>query len=90
MYISTLRRFIEAMDGKLTICAYFSDGNVKISQFENLDQNPSETTWREKGGQAPANYCPVLDRPARLYEYTQLGFCSNITPWIAPLLHCKT
>ena len=42
MYISTLRRFIEAMGGKLEICAYFPDGNVKINQFEDLDQNPSE------------------------------------------------
>ena len=40
MYISTLRRFIEAMGGKLEICAYFPDGDVKITQFEDLDQNP--------------------------------------------------
>ena len=42
MYISTLRRFIEAMGGKLEICAHFPEGNVKINQFEELDDNPTE------------------------------------------------
>jgi transcriptional regulator with XRE-family HTH domain len=44
MYISTLRRFIEAMGGKLEICAYFPDGDVKINQFEDLDNSQSEKT----------------------------------------------
>jgi len=44
MYISTLHRFIEAMRGKLEICAYFPDGNVKINQFEDLDNSQSEKT----------------------------------------------
>jgi len=39
MYISTLRRFIEAMGGKLEICAHFPDGDVKINQFEELDNS---------------------------------------------------
>jgi len=30
----------KAMGGKLEICAYFPDGDVKINQFEDLDQNP--------------------------------------------------
>ncbi|NOX43910.1 MAG: XRE family transcriptional regulator [Gammaproteobacteria bacterium] len=38
MYISTLRRFIEAMGGQLEIRAYFPDGDVKINQFEDLDK----------------------------------------------------
>ena len=37
MYISTLRRFIEAMGGKLEIRAHFPEGDVSISQFEELE-----------------------------------------------------
>jgi len=37
MYISTLRRFIEAMGGQLEIRAHFAEGDVKINQFEELD-----------------------------------------------------
>jgi len=36
MYISTLRRFIEAMGGQLEIRAHFPDGDVTINQFEEL------------------------------------------------------
>jgi transcriptional regulator with XRE-family HTH domain len=36
MYISTLRRYIEALGGSLEIVARFSDGDVKISQFHDL------------------------------------------------------
>lgn len=39
MYISTLRRFIEAMGGKLEISAHFPEGEVKINQFEDLDED---------------------------------------------------
>lgn len=38
MYISTLRRFIEAMGGELEIRARFPEGDVTISQFEDLEQ----------------------------------------------------
>lgn len=37
MYISTLRRFIEAMGGQLEIRAHFPEGDVKINQFEDLE-----------------------------------------------------
>jgi transcriptional regulator with XRE-family HTH domain len=37
MYVSTLRRFVEAMGGQLEIIARFPDGNVEISQFQELD-----------------------------------------------------
>lgn len=37
MYISTLRRFIEAMGGQLEIRAHFPEGDVRINQFEDLD-----------------------------------------------------
>jgi transcriptional regulator with XRE-family HTH domain len=38
MYLSTLRRFIEAMGGKLDVVARFPEGEVRINQFENLDE----------------------------------------------------
>jgi len=37
MYISTLRRFIEAMGGQLEIRAHFPDGDIRINQFEDLE-----------------------------------------------------
>src|SRR5271154_3704577 len=36
MYVSTLRRFIEAMGGELEIVARFSDHSVKIKTFADL------------------------------------------------------
>jgi len=38
MYISTLRRFIEAMGGQLEIRAHFPEGDVRINQFEELEE----------------------------------------------------
>ena len=43
MYISTLRRFIEAMGGQLEIKAHFPDGDVTINQFEELDEKRPAT-----------------------------------------------
>lgn len=37
MYVSTLRRFVEAMGGELEIIARFPDGTVRITQFQELD-----------------------------------------------------
>ena len=37
MYVSTLRRCIAAMGGRLEIRAVFPEGTVCISQFEQLD-----------------------------------------------------
>jgi hypothetical protein len=42
MYVSTLRSYIEAMGGELEIVARFPDGNVKIKQFTDLDQEPPQ------------------------------------------------
>jgi DNA-binding XRE family transcriptional regulator len=36
MYISTMRKYIEAMGGKLEIIAKFPEGNVKVGKFKNL------------------------------------------------------
>lgn len=38
MYVSTLRRFIEAMGGELRIVAHFPQGQVEISQFTQQDE----------------------------------------------------
>jgi len=37
MTISTLRRFVEAMGGQLEIRAHFPEGDVRINQFEDMD-----------------------------------------------------
>ena len=37
MYVSTLRRFVEAMGGKLEIIAQFPDGTIRITQFHEVD-----------------------------------------------------
>ncbi len=38
MYVSTLRRFIEAMGGELEIVAKFADHSVKIRNFSDLSE----------------------------------------------------
>lgn len=37
MYISTLRRYVEAMGGSLEIVAHFPEGIVRINQFKELE-----------------------------------------------------
>lgn len=39
MYISTLRRYVRAMGGELEIKATFADGDVRINQFEDLQED---------------------------------------------------
>ena len=34
MYVSTLRRYVEAMGGRLDIVARFPEGDVRITQFQ--------------------------------------------------------
>ena len=40
MYLSSLRRFIEAMGGELEITAIFPEGKVRIQLFEELQDKP--------------------------------------------------
>ena len=42
MYISTLRGFVEAMVGDLEITARFPEGDVKIDQFEAIEEQAPE------------------------------------------------
>ena len=37
LYLSTLRRYVEAMGGELDIVARFPDGSVRINQFEGIE-----------------------------------------------------
>ena len=37
MYISIIRKYIEAMGGKLEIVARFPEGSVKLENFESLE-----------------------------------------------------
>jgi DNA-binding XRE family transcriptional regulator len=38
MYISTVRRFVEAMGGELIVTAQFPDHEIRIKQFSDLDK----------------------------------------------------
>jgi DNA-binding XRE family transcriptional regulator len=43
MYVSTLRRFIQAMGGQLQVKAVFPEGEVQIDQFENAVVSSKES-----------------------------------------------
>jgi transcriptional regulator with XRE-family HTH domain len=40
MYLSTLRRLVEAMGGELEITARFPDGSIRLGQLEVSDPEP--------------------------------------------------
>jgi len=44
LYISTLRRYVEAMGGELTLQASFPEGVVTITQLGQIDESDSEST----------------------------------------------
>lgn len=44
MYISSLRRFIEAMGGELEIKAHFPEGDIRINQFQDLADKQQPVT----------------------------------------------
>lgn len=46
--ISTVRRYVEAMGGELEIVARFSDGVVRLTQFEDLDTKVSGAETRHR------------------------------------------
>lgn len=48
--ISTVRRYIEAMGGALDIVARFPDGDVRITQFGDLDERKPEDNRRHRRG----------------------------------------
>lgn len=46
MYVSNLRRYIEALGGSLEVTAKFPDGNVTITNFSDLDDAPEKPRTR--------------------------------------------
>ncbi|WP_119389408.1 XRE family transcriptional regulator [Taklimakanibacter lacteus] len=50
MYVSTLRRFIEAMGGELEIVARFRNHTVKITNFAELSGNTSSADTSKHSG----------------------------------------
>ena len=44
LYISTLRRYVEAMGGELTLQARFPEGSVTITQLGQIDESDNEPT----------------------------------------------
>ena len=47
MYVSTIRRYVEAMGGELDIVARFPDGSVRINQFHDLEPPDRLTLGRD-------------------------------------------
>jgi len=43
LYISTLRRYIEAMGGELELQAHFPEGSVTISKLSQIEDSDEET-----------------------------------------------
>ena len=44
LYISTLRRYVEAMGGELTLQARFPEGSVTITQLGQIEESDNEPT----------------------------------------------
>jgi predicted XRE-type DNA-binding protein len=43
MYLSTMKRFVEAMGGELEIVAKFPEGPIRINAFSELNENSGDT-----------------------------------------------
>ncbi len=54
MYISTMRRFVEAMGGQLEIKAWFPDGEVRIDQFKELGKSGKAPKTKRRTKKAAA------------------------------------
>src|SRR5438094_9123269 len=48
MYVSNLRRYIEALGGSLEITARFSDATVRITNFSDLSDAPARRRDRSR------------------------------------------
>ena len=49
LYLSTLRRYVEAMGGDLEIVAHFPEGQVRITQFQALDPDVDDAVAAGQG-----------------------------------------
>ena len=54
MYVSTLRSYVEAMGGSLQIKAVFPDGEVRIRQFQDIQEEPQPGKLHELDARARA------------------------------------
>ena len=43
MYVGTLRRYVQATGGELEIVARFPEGDVRITQFADIEEEGSST-----------------------------------------------
>ena len=43
MYLSTMKKFVEAMGGELEIVAKFPEGPIRINAFSELNENSGDT-----------------------------------------------
>lgn len=50
LYVSTLRRYVEAMGGQLEVRAVFPDATLTIDSFGQLAEQPPEEEQAEPGG----------------------------------------
>ena len=56
-YVSTLRRYVEALGGELVILARFREGEVRITQFEEIAERQKRPAEAARAASTP--------RPAR-------------------------
>lgn len=54
MYVSTLRKYIEAVGGELVIVARFPEGDIRIQQFDDLDQPHEHGSKRVTASRQPS------------------------------------
>lgn len=64
MYVSTLRRYLEAMGGELIIAVRFPAGAIEIDQFGQLEATEDPTLGRPRKARAGAKTAPA-SRSAR-------------------------
>jgi transcriptional regulator with XRE-family HTH domain len=66
LYLSTLRRYIEAMGGKLTILAQFPDADIVLDNLAMLTEDGGALMEIDDNSRPSSNHLPAQEqRPAR-------------------------
>jgi DNA-binding XRE family transcriptional regulator len=65
MYVSTLRSYINAMGGELEIVARFSDGTVRLTNFDQLSQ--AHETLRSPDDQRLTSTTPIAETTIKVW-----------------------
>ena len=78
MYISTLRRFVEAMGGKLVISAHFPDGVVQMFRAGSIMEGPTAGT-RPLGTVKVQTHAKVIHRTVSTTTW-QMGVAGVMQP----------